>query len=219
MKTPVYSTRSTNVIAALPAKLSKLRATYDAEPVSSLTVTKLALWNAGQSTIDRGDIPEGDKIRIRVDPAYKILDGTPIAQVKPESNKFATRRSSAVNELVVDFEYMDRGQGVAIELLHTARSGDSVTVIGSVKGGKSPVRFEETSTAKFVPMAPLVALAVAALVIWALVAFAPRLQGYWPSFEALVILILVIAGFAWTSKIAKEWQGIPKDLRVIESKL
>src|SRR5258707_7193875 len=56
-----YATRTFRVVPQGRIKLQGLQTTYYGYPVESLSVTRLAVWNAGNESIRRGDIPASDR--------------------------------------------------------------------------------------------------------------------------------------------------------------
>lgn len=217
-KIPLYSKRSVNVIGVLPTTFPKLKAIYNNDPIPCLTVTKLAFWNAGSGTIDRGDNPSGDRLRVQVAKPYKILDGRILSQVNPEGNQFSELSRSVETDWPFQFEYIDRGEGFAVEILHTAPTGDSLKVVGSIKGGAHPKRFEDTASAKLVPNLPLFSFFFSLIVLLAIFSILPKLSGNWATLEVIAEFGVLIGGYALAVRFTRRWRGIPKELMVIEGK-
>src|SRR5438045_1267463 len=53
-----YATRTFRIIPAFRIKLSGLQVTYNSYDVKSLSVTRVTIWNAGNESLRRSDIPQ-----------------------------------------------------------------------------------------------------------------------------------------------------------------
>ena len=73
-KVPKFSMKSTNIFSDYSGILPGLLIKYLENPVSNLTVTKVAFWNAGRQTIDGTDVAVADPLRVEVDVDFRILD-------------------------------------------------------------------------------------------------------------------------------------------------
>jgi hypothetical protein len=216
-KVPLFSTRTTSVVTEVPGSYPKLKVLYDNREVGSLTITKLAFWNAGTGTINASDIPPGDPIRVQVDPPSSILDGRVLDSVHPQGNRFDFQVTSPSSTVPITFDYADRGQGVAIEILHTAQPGEGVKVLGSVKGGVAPQRFEETKTARLMPNFPLLSFAIVTFVWLAIVVILPKPTGLLLDAAPFLEILPLVLAWILAVRYVRRWQGIPAKLLVIES--
>ncbi len=148
-KRPTFLIRSSNLIADFSSKLDKLQILYDAKRIESLTVSKIALWNDGRQTIDSRDVAEADPLRIVLKEPYSILDVSVIYE-KNGANKFQILSPEGERSVNIIFDYLDKGEGSVIQLIHTGRGSSDIEVLGIVKGfGKlRPQRYYQPATFK-----------------------------------------------------------------------
>ncbi len=115
----VYQLGSTRLISkdkrALPEQV-EIR--YQGRIVPRLTKTYLALWNAGRVTVKGDDIVEDDQLRLVFGNDAEVL-GTSLLGVSREQNGFRAGVDSAMNTVILEFDYLDAGDGALVELLHT----------------------------------------------------------------------------------------------------
>lgn len=98
--------------------------------VPQVTKSLVAIWNDGNTTIDKNQIVESDPLQIVITPPEsEILDYTVLRETRAVT-KFDAYRA-ATNVLFCDFEWLDATDGGLIEILH---SGEAVTVQGTLKG-------------------------------------------------------------------------------------
>ncbi len=133
IKDPQYAIRNTNLIRDFTSRLEALEMTYAGERISNLTVTKLAFWNNGKDTINMSDIASADPLRVRAKSGFKILDSS-LLYAKNDANQFSIRRSEDGSCVLIQFDYLDQGEGGIIQFLHTGRSSGDIEVHGTIKG-------------------------------------------------------------------------------------
>ena len=121
VKLPYYAISSQNIVRDLVSRIDSLEMLYAGERIENLTATKIAFWNAGNDTIKREDIPDKAPLTINVKKGYKILNAI-ILHFIEKSNEFSIHISDDKSHITIDFEYLDKNEGVIIQLLHTGRS-------------------------------------------------------------------------------------------------
>ncbi|MFA4955650.1 MAG: hypothetical protein WC556_01590 [Candidatus Methanoperedens sp.] len=132
VKIPCYSIRSTSLVRDLVSKIEPLKIFYSSEPIENLTVTKMMFWNAGQDTINKQDIASAEPITVQVKEGYKILNPPKIIQMKNPANQFSITSNQSF--ITLNFDYVDKDEGVIIEFFHTGKSSEDVQVRGKIKG-------------------------------------------------------------------------------------
>lgn len=133
-----YAVRSTNMVKGLVSKIESLEMLYKGQRVEDLTVTRIAIWNAGEETINSDDVASGDPLCIRVGEGLKVLDEK-ILSIKNPTNQFAVERCPDQQGVVMKFDYLDSDEGAVIQIFHTGTSSDQVKIEGTIKGlGKVP---------------------------------------------------------------------------------
>ena len=111
-----FDCRSDILIKAGKQQIKKLDVFYNGNSIADLTSSKFYIWNSGNQVLQRDDIVTARPIAIRSEKA-KMLD----AQILRMSDPTSAFQINAVSEqeINVDFEYMESGDGVLIQILHT----------------------------------------------------------------------------------------------------
>ncbi|MGF1516179.1 MAG: hypothetical protein ACFCVB_00020 [Nodosilinea sp.] len=118
----LYGSKSI-VLLPSPPRLTDLQITYRGEEIESLYMTRIVLWNAGDDVIKgRDDFYPEDRLRIAFEkPSLnieaKILyisDGR--KRVRP--NYYPHEKNSHPEGILIDFDFLDPGQGLAIQVMH-----------------------------------------------------------------------------------------------------
>ncbi len=143
VKLPYYAIRSHNIVRDLVSRIDSLEMLYAGERIENLTATKIAFWNAGNDTIKREDIPDKAPLTVTVKKGYKILEAK-ILHFIEEANQFSIPISEDKSHISIYFEYLDKNQGVIIQLLHTGKSKQDIEINGKIKGFGIPKRKNAT---------------------------------------------------------------------------
>lgn len=133
VKSPCYTVQSNNLVRDLVSRIDPLEMRYSGQQIENLTVTKLAFWNAGRDTIDNQDVASADPLTVHVKEGYKILD-TKILHEKNPTNQFSTTTSDDRSYFTLQFDYVDKGEGVVIQFFHTGLSNEDIEIGGRIKG-------------------------------------------------------------------------------------
>lgn len=116
---------------------------YKGSKIDNLSITKIAIWNAGKETINNTDVAENDRFRIEINDKYLILESEIIVAIN-RANSFTLIRKTD-NVLEIKFDYFDHKEGIIIQLYHTATSSEHLKIKGSFKGTKSIVRNDSSN--------------------------------------------------------------------------
>lgn len=138
-KASQYAIWSTNLIRDFTSRLESLEMTYAGERISDLTATKLAFWNNGKDTINGRDIAAANPLMVKAKDEYKILDSS-VLYAKNAANQFSIKCSDDGSYVLIQFDYLDQGEGGILQLLHTGKSSDDIEVCGTIKGAGEPDR-------------------------------------------------------------------------------
>jgi len=125
--------RSINLFKEAADKIDGLEITYSKTPVSNLTITKLAIWNDGNETINGNDIAPADPLLIKIKGDYIILE-TKLIYTKNESNVLALHEIENGKQIAVTLDYLDKNDGGVIQILHTGYSSSDIEFTGTIKG-------------------------------------------------------------------------------------
>jgi hypothetical protein len=137
-----WAIRSNTLIRHNQAQFPGLAVTYNGHAVETLVVTKVMIWNAGTDTVDRNDIATADPLRILASPGVEVLHATVLATNSPagQAALAGPLTTRPMSEVQVTFDFLDRGQGMTVQAIHTGSEDAGVTVTGTVKGAGQPRR-------------------------------------------------------------------------------
>ena len=137
LKKPYYTISSHNLIKDFVSKINSLDIKYSGKPIKNFTISKIAFWNSGNETIDKDDIVNADPIIIHVKNDGKILEAKIIAS-NNESNCFSLTDVYDDCKINMNFDYIDKDDGVGIQVYHTGSSNKDIEVCGRIKGVGKP---------------------------------------------------------------------------------
>lgn len=136
VRKPTYYIRSHNLVADLSSRLNK-QLFYGDASIVNLTVSRVGFWNAGAETIEWGNTVESDPIRIESIGDCDILDANVIKEINT-INKFRVDLISK-RQVNILFNFLDKGQGGAIQVIHTGKGNSDIKIDGFIKGAGKPV--------------------------------------------------------------------------------
>lgn len=140
VKLPYYAISSHNIVRDLVSSIDLLKVLYDRERIENLTATKIAFWNAGNDTIKREDISVPLTVTVK---KGHILKAQKLHEVE-EENGFSIPISKDKSHINLDFNYLEKNQGVIIQLLHTGKSDQDILIKGHIMGFGIPKRKNAT---------------------------------------------------------------------------
>jgi len=135
-KKPAYFIRSYNLVTDFNSKVTQLKMLYDNTPIKRLTASKIAFWNDGSETINKEDITETEPLMIQAVGDCEILDAKVIKEVN-SVNKFHIEISNNKSVKIL-FDFLDKGQGGALQIMHTGKDSSDIKVAGFIKGAGEP---------------------------------------------------------------------------------
>ena len=130
----VYQWNSRYLVGGDAADLpDEVTISYKGIAVPRLSSTDIIFWNAGNLTIRDSDIVNADPLRIVLSEEAKILR-TLVTVATRKVNQFVVRvHPERPNEAFCTFDYLDPGDGVRVEILHTSEKGRP-DLRGTVRG-------------------------------------------------------------------------------------
>lgn len=132
-KIPNYYINSYNVISdKLKNKVKDIEIFFKKGKIQSLTVSKIVIWNAGNETIWKKDIPKTNKFIITTDKEYEIYDFE-IISLDDEDVQLNLEKIN--NKIEINFEYLEPQKGFIIKVTHSGHSSKCLTLSGKVIGG------------------------------------------------------------------------------------
>lgn len=123
--------KSDILIKAGKNQIKKLDVLYDGNPIADLTSSKFYIWNSGNQVLQKTDIVAARPITIRAKKA-NLLD-VMVLRMSDPTNAFQINTVSE-QEAKVDFEYVESGDGVLVQVLHTGNFLD-LEFDCKIKGG------------------------------------------------------------------------------------
>jgi hypothetical protein len=131
---PTYQYRALRLVRkgerAFP---EEVEITFKGKSVIQLTMTHIILWNSGKAMLEGKNIVTDDPLRLEFNKPAEILRARVLKSTR-ESNKFKVEiNPSSSNVVVCSFDYLDPGDGVVIELLHTV-DDRFPKIMGTIRG-------------------------------------------------------------------------------------
>jgi hypothetical protein len=139
IKGPRYALVSHNLVYNLVSNVPSLQILHAGKDIANLTVTRIAFWNAGGGTIQKGDIAKADTLQIKPKNGVQILS----AQLIRESNlvnKFTISVAKDKSHIALDFDFLDKDQGAVVQVFHTGLGRRDLIISGTIKGSGKPKR-------------------------------------------------------------------------------
>jgi hypothetical protein len=131
LKKKNYQLKSFNLIHESVSDLPDLEVKYKGNEVNNLTITKIAIWNSGNQTINSQDLVDLDPLRIYGSEGIEVFD-IEIIDVVESSNDYQLIRENDYWKLV--FDYVDPEQGCGIVIYHSGKESSDILISGKLKG-------------------------------------------------------------------------------------
>ena len=103
----------------IPELADKLAFLFNGEPVSSVTVTAIGVWNSGRAPILRSQLAHRSPLRIEVAEGSRLLQAT-VTGVSAAHNDAKVAADPITGVVEIDFEFLDEGDGFVVQVIHTA---------------------------------------------------------------------------------------------------
>lgn len=114
--------------------------TSDRNKDGHLCGLKIALWNGGNDTIRRTDIPRSDPLRFVIQGDSRFLSARIINESRPANELAVQLHPNRPYELDVVFEYLDPNDGGIVELVYEGEEPVALNMAGSIMGIGGPTR-------------------------------------------------------------------------------
>ncbi|WP_157518101.1 hypothetical protein [Herbidospora mongoliensis] len=111
---------------------SGLKLSFHDEDLIHLSLSRIAIWNRRGDTVRGADVVDTDPLRVQFADSDKILQVRLIACSRKSLGIALVRTSSNPSGVVIDFDFMDAGDGAIVEILHEGKRAPTVT--GTVRG-------------------------------------------------------------------------------------
>lgn len=139
-----YYIDSYEIVRAGKNVIPEFEILYSGQPISDLTVSRFAIWNSGNRVLNSSDIVDTKPLSIMSDDGGPDILAASVIKCSEESNDFMVTKKDA-HCVEIKFDYVDKQDGVIIQILHTG-SVNNITVSGLIKGGKKLKNVEKHSS-------------------------------------------------------------------------
>ncbi len=129
-KVGVFNLKSVNLVSSATSKLSKLEVFFNGKKIDNVTSSYIAIWNRGNDIISKEDVAPADPLKLKF--LGELLEFTVIRE-KNRANNFRLKLENS-NELLIEFDYMAKNEGILIKAEHTGNSNSDIQVLGTIKG-------------------------------------------------------------------------------------
>jgi hypothetical protein len=133
--------------AAFPSDLEFL---FKGHKVPNVTLSRIPIWNIGNTTVKGDQITSSDPLRIITSAGSTILEATIRAYTR-QVNGFTCTSRPVSNEIACQFDYLDPGDGALIQIIHTGN--DELKVVGTLRAVPKGI-LKVASTPKKKPQSP-----------------------------------------------------------------
>jgi hypothetical protein len=127
-----YCLKSTSFVRDYQSKIPELELLYKGKKVRNVTLTRLVVWNVGTETIHQTDIAKADPLRIKVSSPVTMLNWEMVPPLREPNVPKLLASHAHDRDLELSFDFLDKNDGIVIDLLHTGRAED-VTVLGTIR--------------------------------------------------------------------------------------
>jgi hypothetical protein len=106
---------------------------FNGTPVPRITVSRVVVWNCGEKTISGSDVVDDDPLRICLPEGAVLLEHLVRQRTRDVNRWHAEPTGGSANRILLKFGFLDPGDGVVIEAVHSGRRG-VLSVAGTVRG-------------------------------------------------------------------------------------
>jgi hypothetical protein len=125
----INSLELVGVNSVLPNEIEFL---FKGNRVPKVTLSRIAIWNIGNTTLRGDQIVAGDPLRIVTSDHSEILEATILSRTRDVNQFSCNRQQDLLNEATCEFDYLDPQDGALIQVIHTGT--DKVGVVGTLRG-------------------------------------------------------------------------------------
>jgi hypothetical protein len=163
---PVYKSKSFRVVGDEPTMPAGVAISFNGEHVAQITKSVLLFWNAGRGTVTGAEIVSRDCLRAEID--GKVLTAKVIARTRDINSFNARLISSLPSGVLLEFDFLDAGDGAAIELLHTGSSRPHVlgTIRGIPSGPEDRGIYHSGSTFQALSLSSVIEILLSCMSVW-----------------------------------------------------
>jgi hypothetical protein len=155
----VFHVRTFPLIRKSIGTVPELSIAYRGKPVTTLSLTRLALWNAGSQTITKADIVASEPLRVRAEGEGEILAAQVSFTRRPAAHLAANLDAMSI---LLSFDFLDQSDGGILDIYHSGTL--KFDVVGNILGHlPDPDKFKYFSLLFFMLYMPILIFAIAPL--------------------------------------------------------
>ena len=130
-KEPLWTIQTVSLVKDYSGTVANLEIRYLGEKVRDLSVSKVVFWNRGAMTINSDDLVRADPLRLETKGDARILSTKLISNNNAASQPLLSGNPEKPNIALLSFEYLDRGQGFVVQVIHEGTSSNDLDEIKS----------------------------------------------------------------------------------------
>lgn len=219
IKIPLYTIKTNNIIADYISKISLLNVLYSGNQIDNLSVSKIAFWNNGNEPIKNNDIAKKDPLRIILKNNSKLLDAKIIDNIN-QANNFNLITSDNGSVIEITFDFIAKNEGVLIQVFHTGKTNNDISIEGTIIGGKKLSRiklfFKDTKD-RFVWL-PIILLLFYIIYVNILSTYNMMMETNVPTLDKIIYILCDLAALSVVSALllAMKNNNLPKGFDIFE---
>ncbi|WP_412464439.1 hypothetical protein [Flavobacterium mekongense] len=132
-KKPNFNIKTFNLIDSKLSTINKLEIKYNNSIVRNLSVSKIAIWNAGADPIKKDDFAPNDHLRIVSRKDIIIYDFEISHQESPNDVKANLISEKQLN---LEFDFLNQNDGLIITVYHSGNTSEDILILGTFIGAK-----------------------------------------------------------------------------------
>lgn len=137
---PAYCKRSIRWLDGSNLPHKDIQLSFRGKNIQRFTITHIAFWNAGNKTIRPSDFAATNPLRLELPDDCEIFDIRIVASTTLDIQaRIASPEAISSGEakaIPIDFEYLDLDDGFSIQIIHDAKSEESIKMLGKIPGVK-----------------------------------------------------------------------------------
>ena len=127
-----YYIKTNELVLKGSSQIKNLTVSYAGKEIPDLSISHFYIWNSGNLVVNNDDIVSAKPLCIKNTAESTILEAV-IIRENEETNAFSI--SSHEEKAIIDFDYVEPGQGILVQVLHTGPIKD-IEIDCKIKGGE-----------------------------------------------------------------------------------
>lgn len=135
-KSIAYVFNTLTLIENQIAKIPGLSIHFDNKPIECIVVTKLRVWNNGNVLLTKDDVYQNHPICIELKHKNCSILSVDIIRESSDTCNFILHTDEDKQTIRLSFDYLEKTQGIILNIYHTNTSSDPFKINGKIKEGK-----------------------------------------------------------------------------------